>query len=294
MSKPHNIFISWSGQRSRWIAETLRDWLPMIVQAANPWMSATDIDKGSRGLPEITKALDGMKVGITCLTPENLSEPWILYEAGALSKTIDDKTRLCTYLLAGLNNRDVKAPLSMFQHTKAEKEETRSLIRSINKAIGDDPVPELTLNHLFDKLWPDLEGKLSTMPEPEKVVATKRPTEEMVAEILDLTRAEANRRKKTDSLDEYIPVMKDLMPMLAGVVSAAKLNRPVPPFLPEQIPLRPKLFFVKLKYDDEIKTVEGTSATEGANGLIVFNGEKIVARFDDKVERWWTSDESGS
>jgi hypothetical protein len=94
MSKPHNIFISWSGLRSRWIAETLRDWLPMIVQAANPWMSASDIDKGSRGLPEVSKALDGMKVGIVCLTPENLTAPWILYESGALSKSIDDKSRL--------------------------------------------------------------------------------------------------------------------------------------------------------------------------------------------------------
>jgi len=35
-------------------------------------MSNTDIDKGSRGLEEIGKALEGMKVGIICLTPENL------------------------------------------------------------------------------------------------------------------------------------------------------------------------------------------------------------------------------
>jgi hypothetical protein len=214
MSKPHNIFISWSGLRSRWIAETLRDWLPMIVQAANPWMSASDIDKGSRGLPEVSKALDGMKVGIVCLTPENLTAPWILYESGALSKSIDDKSRLWTNLLAGLNSQDVKQPLGMFQWT-ADKDDTRILIRSINNAVSDEPVPQNVLDHLFDKLWPDLEKKLDTMPEPEEVVETKRPTDEMLAEVLELARAEANRRKMTDSLDQYIPVMKDFMPILA-------------------------------------------------------------------------------
>src|SRR5262249_35845537 len=113
MSKAHNVFISWSGQRSRFVADVLRNWLPMIVQAAKPWMSDTDIDKGSRGLHEIGRGLDGMKVGIVCLTPENLNVPWVLYEAGALSKTIDNKTRLCTYLLASLQFQDVKPPLGM-------------------------------------------------------------------------------------------------------------------------------------------------------------------------------------
>ena len=42
----------------------------------------------------MANALEGMKVGIICLTLENLSAKWILYEAGALSKTLDDKTRV--------------------------------------------------------------------------------------------------------------------------------------------------------------------------------------------------------
>jgi hypothetical protein len=82
----HNVFISWSGQRSKWAAEALREWLRLVLQAARPWMSGEDIDKGSRGLDEVSRALEGMKIGIICLTPENLDERWILYEAGALSK----------------------------------------------------------------------------------------------------------------------------------------------------------------------------------------------------------------
>jgi hypothetical protein len=67
---------------------------------------STEIEKGSRGLSEVSGKLSGMKVGIVCLSPENLAAPWILYEAGALSKTIDEKTRLCTYLLPGLQPQE--------------------------------------------------------------------------------------------------------------------------------------------------------------------------------------------
>jgi hypothetical protein len=89
-----NIFLSWSGNRSEWIAQAFFDLLPVTIQASKPWMSAQSIDKGTRSLQEIAKALDGIKFGITFLTPENLTEPWILYEAGALTKNVDAGSRL--------------------------------------------------------------------------------------------------------------------------------------------------------------------------------------------------------
>jgi hypothetical protein len=188
MSK-NNIFISWSGKRSLYAAELLRDWLPNVVQAAKPWMSDRDIEKGTKGLTEVGKALEGMKVGIVCLTAENLDAPWILYEAGALSKTFsDDKTRLCTYLLGGLQPQNVKPPLSMFQWTKSEKEDTRKLVQTVNTAISEEPLPTDRLNMIFDTWWPQLENKLDAMPAPEKIVDARRDPNEMISEILDLCR----------------------------------------------------------------------------------------------------------
>src|SRR6266566_1158547 len=83
MADTYNVFISWSGERSQKVGTAIYDWLPMVVQSAKPWMSEEDIEKGSRGLDEIAKALDVMSVGIICLTPENLERPWILFETGA-------------------------------------------------------------------------------------------------------------------------------------------------------------------------------------------------------------------
>lgn len=184
----NNVFISWSEERSRLAAAALRKWLPVILQSAKPWMSDADIDKGSRGLEEVARALEGMKVGIICLTPENLTAAWILYEAGALSKTLDERTRVCTYLLGGLQHQDVKPPLGMFQATEAtDKEETRKLVHSINRNL-DAPVPEENLNMLFDRVWPDLEKELSAIPKTPGAAPPRRPTEEILAEILELNR----------------------------------------------------------------------------------------------------------
>jgi hypothetical protein len=200
VNKNCNVFIGWSGERSRLVADFLRGWISMVVQAARPWMSETDIDKGSRGLDEIGKALSEIRVGITCLTPENLHQPWLFFEAGALSKTIDDRTRLCTYLIGGLQPHDIRPPLGMFQATRAVKDDTLKLVHTINRAVTDDPVPEESLDQLFLAMWPKLEDRLTTLPSAEDSIAVKRTLDDMVAEILEIVRAEASRKNQTDIL----------------------------------------------------------------------------------------------
>jgi hypothetical protein len=207
----HNVFISWSGPRSQYAAEALRDWLPMVVQAAKPFLSKKDIEKGSRWHFELSNALEVTKVGIVCLTPENPTAPWLLFEAGALSKTVDRGTLVCTYLLAGLQPSDVRAPLSEFQATKAEKNDTRQMLRSINKAIGS-PLLESILDDVFDSLWPKLETKLASIPEPDTSVPPKRDLAEMVSEILDLSRDAAKRRESEEIAKRYFSTMQPLSP----------------------------------------------------------------------------------
>ena len=194
-TKPENVFISWSGTRSKHVAVALNSWLPAILQSVKPWLSQ-NIDKGARPLEEISKALDSIRVGISCLTPENLQAPWILYEGGALSKGIGEKSRLCTYLLGGLEPKDIPPPLGMFQHTRPTRGDTLDMLKSINKAVSDDPVPEGTLEKLFEKMWPELDNSIKTMPAPDSAVPEKRSLESMVAEMLDMMRAEQGRKEQ--------------------------------------------------------------------------------------------------
>jgi hypothetical protein len=193
-----NVFISWSGSRSRHVAQALRDWLPKVLQATKPFMSKADIDKGTMWHLELAKALEVTNVGIVCLTPESLTAPWLLFEAGALAKTLDRHTRVCTYLLAGLEIDQVGLPLSALQSTKADEEETRDMLQAINKALGS-PVEKRTLDEAFGWAWPTLKTALESMPQPETSLPPKRTAEEMFSEILSTIRAEAKNRQETEA-----------------------------------------------------------------------------------------------
>ena len=229
MSRPHNVFLSWSGERSREVADFLRGWLSSVVQAAKPWMSDSEIDKGSRSLGEIANALSGMKVGIICLTPENLDRPWLLFEGGALSKSIDERTRLCTYLIGGLEPPDVSPPLGMFQGTvAAKKADTLKLVQTINRVVSEDPISDENLEAVFEAMWPRLESCLASLQVPASPVPAKRPSDEIMAEILELLRAQASQREKTQFMDAYIPMFRQFLPLLEQVVLNTGHPTPMP------------------------------------------------------------------
>lgn len=40
------VFISWSGERSKEMANALREWLPMVLQYVEPFVSDKDISAG--------------------------------------------------------------------------------------------------------------------------------------------------------------------------------------------------------------------------------------------------------
>jgi hypothetical protein len=182
-----DIFISWSRERSKKIADILTDWLPQVIQAAEPWMSK-NIEKGARWSPEISERLARSKIGIICLTPENLHEDWILFEAGALSKIKDSNT--CTFLI-DLNPADIEQPLAQFQHTVFSKDDVKKLLVTINQQI-EHPLQEKTLSSVFEKYWPELEEKIRSIPPPKsksrKNEKFERPDRDLLEEILELSR----------------------------------------------------------------------------------------------------------
>jgi hypothetical protein len=148
-------------------------------------MSAADIDKGTKWRHVLTGELAAANFGIICLTPESLNEPWLLFEAGVLSKTAE--SRVWTYLFE-VDFASVKDPLSEFNHTSATKDDTRLLVRSIN-AITGDSLPQIRVDRAFDALWPELEAALSAIPKPPQAQESPQskpllPSEEMLKEVL--------------------------------------------------------------------------------------------------------------
>lgn len=182
------VFISWSGPRSKAVAQALHAWLPDVMQAIKPWISSEDIRKGKRWSLTLAQELENTHIGVICLTPENLREPWLLFEAGALSKLHKD-AYVCTYLIDLLHTA-VTGPLAEFQHTLATKEDTHQLIKTINAAMAEDQgqLTEVLLERAFQRLWPELQQKLEALPRPEEPEAPPRTSEDMLREILEIVR----------------------------------------------------------------------------------------------------------
>jgi CheY-like chemotaxis protein len=181
------VLISWSGHRSGAMAESLRGWLPCVIQACDPWVSSSDIDAGVKWGSTLAKELQQTQFGIICLTPGNLTAPWLLFEAGALSKFVDDAD-VCPYLL-DIQPTDVTGPLAQFQSVKADKEGTWRLVKSINKSLGDQTRDENVIEKVFEVLWPDLETSIKGITKnPHKNVIRRRSQEDLLDEVLRTVR----------------------------------------------------------------------------------------------------------
>jgi len=182
------IFISWSGLRSKAVAELLRDWIKILLQATDPWLSTRDIDRGSIWFNEIQGQLGDSSVGIVCLTPENRNNPWILFESGALAKGLS-ANRVCTILL-DLDPSAIDPPLAQFNHTRANREDMLKLVKDINKWVGERSLSDAHVEKAFAMYWPDFEGGIAKARSSiTQHVEEKRPTESVLYEILEHTRA---------------------------------------------------------------------------------------------------------
>lgn len=183
------VFISWSGDLSRQLAEALRNWIPAVLQNVKPYFTPEDIEKGAKWDSEIATELESCNIGLICLTSENTEKPWILFEAGALSKSLD-KSKVCT-LLFNLEPTDLKGPLTRFQMTKFSKDDFKRLIVTINNAAGDEKLEAAVLNEVFKMWWPRLHESVSDLLSShvdDMLPAVARSERDMLQEILGLAR----------------------------------------------------------------------------------------------------------
>jgi hypothetical protein len=157
------VFLSWSGNRSKEVANLLSDWLCCVIQAARPWISTRDLDRGSLWFGEINDQLKDTSVGIICLTQENKSRPWILFEAGALAKGLST-ARVCT-LLVDLESKEIEDPLAQFNHTFPTSESIYGLVKTLNSTLGGNGLDIRILEQVFKTYWPQFEDRFKSILE---------------------------------------------------------------------------------------------------------------------------------
>lgn len=153
-------------------------------------MSESDIHTGARWANVIADELERAQLGIFCLTPESHHSPWLLFEAGALSKTVQDAF-VIPYVL-DMSVSDIDGPLSQFQASVCDRSGTARVLQTVNSALGDRALDLDTLASAFEMWWPKLEADLAGTP-PAPIAIEKRDVGDMVREVLELVR-ESSRR----------------------------------------------------------------------------------------------------
>lgn len=176
---------------------------------------------GGRGWSlEVGKELEESNFGILCLTKDNLSAPWMLFEAGALSKAIS-AAAVCPYILDA-EFRDITGPLSQFQSKKTDDSSTLELLQAMNKS-APDPMEELRLTELFEVLWPKLEQELGKIPKAQAqgAVQSARPEAEVLEELVASVRT---MDRRFDGLENIVNRIFDVA---AGPVVSQRTVRPL-------------------------------------------------------------------
>jgi len=202
------LFLSWSGEVSQRIALELRTWLPLILPAVDPFITVTDVEKGTRWMSAISAELEQCEFGVVCLTRENISTQWIAFEAGALSKKAESHVAT---ILFGVGAEELKPPLSFFQNTQFTREEIRRLISTINGSVPEaQRREEAHLDTLFEMLWPRLEEPVRLILES---ASKERPAPgpdltAMVIELLALARSNAGLLSSPEKL--FAPLLDSM------------------------------------------------------------------------------------
>ena len=213
------VFISWSGPLSQKLGEALRNWLPSALQFVKPYFSPEDIEKGAKWGSEIAKELETSNIGVICLTRDNTEKPWILFEAGALSKSLE-RSRVCT-LLFDVDPSDVKGPLTSFQATRFMREDFKRLFAAINSAAGDSRLETPVLENVFEMWWPKLEEEIAAILKSSDKVAKKerRSERDILEELLELTRMNSSRAARPRISERAVVELVESLDELQFVLS---------------------------------------------------------------------------
>jgi hypothetical protein len=152
-SPKKNVFLSWSGERSRGVAEALRDVLPEVFEdRVEVWLSERDVAPGDQWYRTIVDQSAAADAGLFVMTPENQAAPWVMFEAGAIASRLTTSRVYVFCVGLAKDALDPKHPLSYFQGVGSDQKGTLRLFQALNKQLGLGVAPK-TLEKLVDSSW---------------------------------------------------------------------------------------------------------------------------------------------
>jgi hypothetical protein len=214
------VFLSWSGDTSRQVAAALRDWLPEVIQALDPWMSDVDIPKGSRWSQQLAAELASTHFGLVCATADNQRSPWMLFEAGALSRSVSGGD--VATVMINIDPTDVVDPLGQFQLTMLSHRDMLKLLDTMNRKLAS-PLPDERLLKAFQLRWDEFVDAID--PALVRDTSDSLPQYDLMSEIMHAFEGFGDGQAPADSWWVHEAVLAAKTPPINALLELQVLSR---------------------------------------------------------------------
>ena len=160
------VYIAWSGETSKEVASILKSWLPLMNSHIEVFVSGTDVPLGADWRDNLLQTRAACDCAIFCCTQDNISSPWLCFEAGQMSAA----EKHLYFMMFDTLPVQIKTPtpLRMFPFFTFEKEGLRSVAYDLNRLCGKWQIPPETFDPMFDGLYPTVKKMLAQVRDSRK------------------------------------------------------------------------------------------------------------------------------
>ncbi len=148
-----DVFISWSGEASRLLAEGIKDWIPHVLHSKVAFVSDSSLQAGEDWRERLREELNTAKCAVICVTPEAVSSPWLNFECGAIARNPDARV---IPICLGIEPEQLPTNLSAKMTCRADKDGVKRLLHGLADALVDAPTSQV-LDKAHNDNWTILE-----------------------------------------------------------------------------------------------------------------------------------------
>lgn len=191
------IFLSWSGDKSKKLANVFKTYVADILPKVDFYFSPDDLKGGEKWRQSIEEGLNNNTYGIIFLTPSNLTSKWIYFEAGAISKSTK-QAKILPFLYK-IDINELGQPFSDYQCKSFSADSILTTILEINDCQSEVyQLPSETIKRNFNRLSNEIETETKNINTINEVMENSEPQIED-ASLLD----------SEDKLNEILQIMRE-------------------------------------------------------------------------------------
>ncbi|PZO47703.1 MAG: hypothetical protein DCF16_17395 [Alphaproteobacteria bacterium] len=167
-----DIFISWSGEKSKKVANRLADFLEDVL-GVKAYTSDKEMKPAQNWRDELERRLSEAKFCIMCLSIENIDAPWMMWESGAIwqarkhaeADSSDRNERVCPFLIDFPPGElpSLAGPLGGVNVVRYGEDEVRKLVFQLHHILNPAAAAD-GVTRRFQVGWPgckqDIDGIL--------------------------------------------------------------------------------------------------------------------------------------